>query len=402
MPRPVSVRRSVCPPTLSRRSLLGRAAAAGFAVPAFAALGLGLPAARGAGAADPLAASLDAVLAAAVEDGFPGVALSVARAGKTIYAGAAGVASIAENTPLKADDRQRIYSIAKTFTATVALQLVDEGVLSLDDTAVDWLDDPAVTRIPNANTATLRQLLLHTSGIYDFADDTDSPFWLDAFLGPDADWTKVWTPEDLLAYADGANHAPYFAPGQGYAYSNTNYILIGLIVEQATGRTYGAELQSRILEPLALADTFLAEGTAMPDGTIDAYQVVDGQLVSLSGTNLSWAWTFGGMVSTTADLARFSRAVFGGELLSPASFKEMFTFVPADKPGKFEGMGVYKIGTPNGELVGMDGTGPGANSSMMRLPEPDLTVVLIGNMAPDEGATELLRDEVVRLVLGSA
>ena len=387
---------------LSRRTLFRHAAAAGLAAPALAALATSGTSV--AVAADSVSASLDEVLQNAVAGGFPGIALSVERAGKSIYAGAAGVASIEQKTKLKASDRQRIYSIAKTFTSIVTLQLVDEGVLSLDDTVAQWLDAPTVIRIPHMDRVTIRQLLLHTSGIYDFADDTDSSFWLDAFMGPDADPSKVWTQEELLAYADGANHAPYFAPGEGYHYSNTNYILIGLIVEEATGHTFGAELQTRILDPLALGDTFLAEGAMMPDRTVDAYQAVEGTLISLNGVNanLSWAWTFGGMVSTLKDLARFSRAVHGGELLSPAAFKEMFTFVPSDKPGKFEGMGVYKIETPSGELVGMDGVGPGANSAMMRHPEADLTVVILDNMAPDEGATELLVLEVVEVVLASA
>ena len=386
--------------SLNRRSLLLQAAAAGLAA---SALGAWIaPGARVARAADPVANGLDALLRDAVAGGFPGIALYVERAGKPLYSGAAGVSNIERKTPLKATDRHRIYSITKTFTAIVTLQLVDEGVLSLDDTATKWLDDPAVARIPNADRATLRQLLNHTSGIYDFADDTDSPFWVDAFLGPDADWAKVWTPRELLAYADGANHAPYFAPGESYFYSNTNYLLIGLIVEKATGHTFGTELRTQILEPLALTDTFFAEGAAMPDGVVDAYQSLDGQLVSLGATNLSWAWTFGGMVSTTADLARFSRAVFGGELLSPASFKEMFAYFPAKHPGYYEGIGLYKIDTPNGQLDGMDGTGPGANSMMMRLEAADLTVILIDNMAPDEGATELLLDKVVRVVLGTA
>jgi D-alanyl-D-alanine carboxypeptidase len=406
MTRSNSVHDALRRTSVDRRALLRRAVAGGLAVPALAAL-----ATSGAQAAawpapiahttDPLTGALEALIAGAVEGGLPGVALQVERGGETIFSGAAGLASIEEQTPLKVNDRQRIYSIAKTFTTIVTLQLVDEGVLSLDDTVTDWLDDPAVTLIPDVDQVTLRQLLLHTSGIYDFADDNDSSFWADAF-GPEADWTKVWTPTELLAYADGANHAPYFAPGEGYFYSNTNFILVGLIVEKATGRTYGDELRARILRPLALDDTFFAEGAAMPEGTVDAYQLIEGQLFSLSGTNLSWAWTFGGMVSTPADLARFARVVFGGELLSPASFEEMFTFVPADKLGKFEGMGVYKIGTPNGELVGMDGTGPGLNSSMMRLPAADLTVLLIVNLAPDEGATELLRDEAIRLVLAAS
>jgi D-alanyl-D-alanine carboxypeptidase len=245
-------------------------------------------------------------------------------------------------------------------------------------------------------------LLVHTSGIYDFADDTDSPFWADAFLGPNADWSKVWAPQELLAYADGAKHAPYAAPGETYHYSNTNYILVGLIVEKATGQTFGTELRRRILTPLALSDTFFVEGATLPDGTVDAYQLIDGQLVSLSASNLAWAWTFGGMVSTPMDLARFARAVYGGELLAPASFEEMFAFFPAKGPGYYEGIGVYKIDTPSGQMDGMDGTGPGANSLMMRLEAADLTVILMNNMAPDQGATERLRDEVVQIVLGSA
>jgi D-alanyl-D-alanine carboxypeptidase len=392
--------------TLSRRAVLARAAVAGLTVPALATLVAPTALAdRFASplrqASEPLAESLDDVLTAVVADGIPGVVLQVDRAGETIYTGAAGVANIEQETPIKVTDRQRIYSIAKTFTSLVTLQLVDEGVFSLDDTVTKRLDDPAVLKIPNVDEVTLRQLLVHTSGIYDFADDTDSPFWSDAFLGPNADWTKVWTPEELLAYADGAKHAPYFAPGEGYHYSNTNYILIGMMIEKETGKNYGSELERRILKPLALADTFFAEGAEMPEGTIDAYQQIEDALVSLSGTNLSWAWTFGGMVSTPADLARFSRAVFDGELISAASHKEMFTFVPADKPGKFEGMGIYKIETPNGVLVGMDGTGPGANSSMMRLEADDLTVLMIDNVAPDQGTTEIRRDEVVGLVLDS-
>jgi D-alanyl-D-alanine carboxypeptidase len=178
-----------------------------------------------------------------------------------------GVASLETQTPLKETDRFRNYSIAKTFTAIVVLQLADEAVLTLDDTVAQWLDDPAVGRIPNVDTATLRQLLNHTSGIYDFADDTDSPFWEDAFLGPDVDWAKVWTLDEVLAYADGANHAPYFAPVEGYHYSNTDYILLGMIVEKATGGPFSDELTRRILDPLGLADTSWPKGRTCRKGS---------------------------------------------------------------------------------------------------------------------------------------
>src|SRR5262245_41256929 len=198
---------------MNRRTLLGKAAAAALAAPAFAAL---VPSGSGvAFARNELKSSLDAILEGAVADGFPGIALYVEQAGKQLYFGAAGVSSIEQEKPLKPNDRQRIYSIAKTFTAIVTLQLVDEGVLSLNDTVTKWLDDPAVLRIPNVDQITLYQLLVHTSGIYDFFDETGT-FLFDAFLGPNADWSKLWTPSELLAYADGANHAPYGAPGELY------------------------------------------------------------------------------------------------------------------------------------------------------------------------------------------
>ena len=344
--------------------------------------------------------TLDAVLQAALDDGLPGVTLLLEQGGRVVYSGAAGVANIEDQTPLLTTDRFRIYSITKTFTAIVTLQLVDEGILTLDDTVAQWLDAPSVARIPNIDRVTLRQLLTHTSGIYDYADDNDSPFWEDAFLGPNADWTKVWTIEELLAYADGANHAPYFEPGQGVFYSNTEYILLGLVVEAATGRSFGDELRTRILEPLALSDTFLAEGGGMPKGIVHGYQLLEGELIDLSASNLSWIWTAGGMVSTTTDLARFARAVFGGELLSPASFTEMFTFVA--EPGRPDfafGMGLYQIGSPNGVLVGNDGQSAGFSSSMMRLTEADITAVVITNMAPDEGTLDQVRDEAIAWVL---
>ena len=236
-----------------------------------------------------------------------------------------------------------------------------------------------------SSAITLRQLLTHTSGIYDYQDETDSPFYGDAFFGPGADWARVWTPPELLAYADGARHAPYFAPGQGVAYANTNYVLLGLIVEAATGRPFGDELRDRILGPLALDHTSLEEGAALAPDVVHGYQRSEGQLVNVSAVNLTWAWAAGGVVSTAADLARFARAVFGGELLSPAAHQAMFTFVPGTW-GRLEfGMGVYRVPSPNGELIGMDGGGAGGTSTMIRLPAADVTVVALANAAGDGG-----------------
>jgi D-alanyl-D-alanine carboxypeptidase len=283
------------------------------------------------------------------------------------------------------------------------LQLVDERIVTFDDTVAKWLNDPTVARIPNVDRITLRQLLNHSSGIYDYADDVDSPFWADAFLGPNADWTKVWTVDELLAYANGASHAPYFEPGNGVHNSNTDYILLGLVVEQATAHRFKHELQTRVLKPLALNDTFLAEGGEMPIGIVNGYQEIEGQLVDVSESNMSWIWTAGGMDSTTADLARFGREVFSGKLIPESSFKEMFTFVPEpDSPGNAQGMGIYRTQASNGELIGMDGSGPRFSSSMMRHPATDVTVITLANKSPDAGATDQIRDEAIHAVLQPA
>jgi D-alanyl-D-alanine carboxypeptidase len=175
-----------------------------------------------------------------------------------------------------------------------------------------------------------------------------------------------------------------------------------LIIEKETGQKFSYELKKRILTPLALNDTFFVEGRELPEGTVNVYQSIDGQLMSLSQSNIAWAWTFGGMVSTPADLARFSHAVYGGELLKPSSFKEMFAFFPAKHEGYYEGIGVYKTDSPSGQLTVSDGTGPGANSTLTRFEPADLTVIMIDNVAPDGGATEILRDEVVKIVLASS
>jgi D-alanyl-D-alanine carboxypeptidase len=349
--------------------------------------------------ATPSYASLDDLLAAGVANGVPGIALAVDQGGEAIFSGAAGVSSLEEHTPLQPTDRFRIYSITKTFTATVVLQLVDEGSLTFDDTVGQWLDEPAVTAIPNVDTVTVRHLLNHTSGIYDYADDNDSPFWEDAFLGPNADWTKVWTLPELLAYADGANHDPYFAPGTGHHYSNTNYLLLGMIVEQVTGHTYSEELTSRVLTPLDLKDTFLAEGADMPEGVVDGYHMLDGEMVNISASNLSWVWAAGAIVSTTADLQRFAAATFAGELLSPESHKEMFAFIPSDNPATEQGMGLYRTSTPNGTLVGMDGGSAGFTAYMMHSPEEDVTVVVLGNLAPDDGTLYRLYNDALAWTL---
>ncbi len=272
------------------------------------------------------------------------------------------------------------------------MQLVDEGVLSLDDTVTKWLSAPEVLDIPNTDTITLRQLLNHTSGIYDYFDD-ESPFINDAFLGENADWTRIWTPLELLTYAGAENHAPYNEPGSASHYSNTNYVLIGLIVEAATGNRFADELQKRILTPLKLTETSLPQDVPIITGTVDGYQSLDGDLVNLTASNASWAWTAGGMVSTLDDLATFSDAVFTGSLLSPESFEEMFSFI-SEKPGFQLGVGIYRFDSPAGAVLAMDGESAGFSSYMVWLPDLGVSLVMLGNLGGSP-LFDQLRDQVI-------
>jgi D-alanyl-D-alanine carboxypeptidase len=343
----------------------------------------------------------DDVLQAGISQGLTGVALAVDQDGKVLFDGVAGFANGEAQIPLAPTDRFRIYSITKTFTAVLILQLVDEGVLSLDDTVTDWLDDPEVVRIPNVDRITIRRLLTHTSGVYDYFAE-DSPFWQDAYLGEDADWSRVWSPEELLAYADGANHAPDFAPGEGVRYSNTGYILLGLIVEEATAQPFADRLRQQILDPLGLTDTFFAATEPVPGETVQGYHLFGGDLVNVSATHLSAQWAEGGMVSTTRDLMRFGDALFGGELLAPASLEEMLTFIPSEMSGVAWGMGVAQMHTAAGDLVGMKGDGPGFAARLFRLPERDLSLVLLTNTNRDDETVDVLFEQVVQTALENA
>ena len=204
--------------------------------------------------------------------------------------------------PPAAGQRFRIGSVTKTFTATLVLQLVDQKRIGLDDPVGRYL--PGV--IPAGGTITIRELLQHRSGL---ANYTDYPSWMDQ-----AEPSPSIRPIDALRFA--ASQPLLFAPGSQWAYSNTNYIALGLVIEKVTGRPFGQELQQRILKPLALSRTELATTRQLPD-------------LQDPGTNPNLPWAAGGIVSDTQDLARFFSALLSGHLVSRASLAKMMQTVPA-------------------------------------------------------------------------
>jgi D-alanyl-D-alanine carboxypeptidase len=282
-------------------------------------------------------------------------ALAEVRDEHGVWRGSSGVAELGRSRPMPANGRFRAGSITKTFVATVVLQLAAEGRLRLDDSVERWL--PGL--VPAGERITVRQLLNHTSGLYDY---TDALPLADPAGLLDIRW-RTWQPEQLVQLASA--QPPLFEPGARWSYSSTNYILLGLIAERVTGRPYGAEVEQRIIRPLRLS------GTSVP-GTFPRIRgphahgylptIVDGQLrpVDITEFNPSAAWAGGEIISTAADLNRFFAALAGGQLLGEAELREMTT--PA-APAEDYGFGLVRQVLSCGVTVyGHDGDFPGYSS----------------------------------------
>jgi D-alanyl-D-alanine carboxypeptidase len=292
---------------------------------------------------------LQQALDAVVSTGASGT-LAEVRDEQGRWRGSGGVAQLGTQRPVPVDGRFRAGSITKTFVATVALQLVAERRLRLDDSVERWL--PGL--VPGGAGMTVRQLLSHTSGIYNYTDAM--PLSGEEFLRDIR--FRTFTPYQLVRIATA--HPPNFPPGQGWQYSNTGYILIGLIIEKATGHSYGQEVKRRILHPLGLRHTYLPGRWPFVPGPHSHGYLPVGEgdnlrLVDVTALNPSWAWAAGEIISTTADLNRFYAALLGGRLLRPAQLAAMRTTVPVEE-GFGYGLGLYSIDLPCGVTVwGHDG-----------------------------------------------
>lgn len=293
---------------------------------------------------------LDAIQAA----GITGV-LGEVRAGRHRITGHSGVANATTNAPVPEDGYFRVGSVTKTYVAVVVLQLVGEGRLSLEDTVDSWLPGVVSGNGHDGRAITIRQLLQHTSGIYNYTNT------LADVLGSAEAYRKHMfvsaTPEELVARA--MAHPPAFRPGTSWAYSNTNYILAGMVVKAATGRSWHDEVRTRILAPLGLRHTFYpGSWPFLPRPHARGYHqfTEDGPLVDTTDGNYTWAGAAGGLVTTAAEYNRFWRAVQAGELLRPAQQAEMHRTVLAatwqrSRPGARYGLGIASIPLSCGGLL---------------------------------------------------
>ncbi|ADI09397.1 beta-lactamase [Streptomyces bingchenggensis BCW-1] len=274
----------------------------------------------------------------------PGAAALALDGGGTRFA-SAGLANVRTGRRIHESDRFRAGSITKTFVATVVLQLAEKRRLGLNDTVEEHLPGLVRGQGNDGRKITLRQLLTHTSGLFDFAGDQRVARRL---AGPPG--ASPLTPRQLVRIAVG--HRPQFAPGARWHYSNTNYVLLGLVVERVTGRPYAAETERRVLTPLALRGTsFPGTRTTLPTPHGRAYAAQNGarhrrtprdRTIPRDVTDLdpSPASAAGEAISTLDDLARFYAALLRGEVLGPAALRRMRDTTASD--GRY-GMGLFPV-----------------------------------------------------------
>ncbi|RFU88051.1 class A beta-lactamase-related serine hydrolase [Streptomyces triticagri] len=313
-----------------------------------AALAVGLLAAPAAAAESPATdhhhRATRSAMDATVRDGTPGV-IGRATDRHGTWSGTSGVGDLETGDPRGTDERYRTGSVTKTFVATVLLQLEAEGSVDLDDTVERRLPGLVRGHGHDGGRVTIRQLLNHTSGIYDYLADDD---FARATARPDGFFKNryvTWSPEQLVAIA--MRHRPDFTPGTDWRYSNTNYLLAGLIIERATGRPYGDEVRRRIIEPLGLhATTLPGTDPLVPRPSSRAYSKLaedaTGPTYDVTEFNPSSAWADGELISTAADLNRFYSALLRGRLLPERQLAAMKTTVPVgeERPGASYGLGL--------------------------------------------------------------
>jgi D-alanyl-D-alanine carboxypeptidase len=274
---------------------------------------------------------------------FVGARIAVQDPDGTITEVAAGTQTVDRaSPPVDLDEPWNIGSATKTFVAVVALQLAEEGRLNLDAGI-----DPYLPDLRGARRITPRQLLQHTSGLNEYINDR-------AVL---SDSQREWAPAELIAVAEAAGRVG--EPGGPHRYSNTNYIVLGEIIEQVTGNSWADEVRTRIAEPLGMTSTSEVGPGARPVG----YKLIDGAFVDwTSGTHPSIGGAAGALLSTGRDLLRFANALADGSLLSPESQAAMQAFVPAEDYSQFGidhryGLGIEQYAADSITVIGHMGTG---------------------------------------------
>ena len=311
-----------------------------------------------------------------------GVSASVIFPDGRVWNGVSGISHDA--VPIETNMVFAIGSVTKNFVAALTLSLVEEGLLSLDDPLSKWLPD-----YPHIDEKiTIRQLLNHTSGIFMFWDN--QKIWDDLKM----DRNKYWTPEEVLETID----EPYFDAGEGWRYSNTNYLLLAMIINQATGSNLSTELNDRFYRPLGLSGFYLSQEEALPADLAHVYSdnfepgepIRDVTFLPRT-SHESITYGSSGIFTTAENLALWSHALFNGRVLEQQSMDEMLTFI---KFRPVSNMRAYGLGVEEftrdmsygQRAIGHGGGNIGTTTYMVYLPEQHVSVVVMINAFPNDGA----------------
>ncbi len=341
-----------------------------------------------------MAARLDRALAAAQKSlVLPGVQATVIFADGSTWTGVRGKADVKAGIKVAPTTPFAVASVTKTFTAALILRYVDEGRIRLDDRLSRWLPD-----WPNAKKITIRMLLNHTSGIPDYFKNPT----FDAVLNRDK--KRVWTMEEVLGRY--VRPGVVFPPGKGWSYSNSNYALLGLVAAKAGGAPWEVLVRRELLEPLGLDATFVQAAEAPPSPPARAYQMIAGDrgLTPAARTDgsdivpftsvITAAGSAGAIASTSQDLARWARALYGGDVLSAGTRRQMLTFVKAYSYGVVTsyGLGVSRVRFQDRVSYGHTGALTGTRAAIRYFPAEKVAVAVVFNRETYVG------DDVVRIL----
>ena len=319
---------------------------------------------------------LQTVLDTAVEDmEVPGIVMYISGP-KGTWIGASGYSDLESKTLMKPNDRLALASVSKTFVGVTVLKLVEQGQLNLDKSIDNYLPKDISQNIRYSDEITVRQLLNHTSGIIDYLDDNFGE------LTEGRSRSRPWTAKEVIKLIYGESQAK---PGKKHDYSNSNYILLELIVEEKTGKSLAEVIREQILNPIGLKNTFTElrerKSTSIVTGYSDTNE--DGILHSHKELNEGNGLGDGGLISNAIDTAKFIDALVAKKtLLSPKMLNEMLTFIPTVEGDEY-GLGIARFQTHAGEAIGHDGTSYGFVSLMLHYPDENITAIVLVNKDGD-------------------
>ncbi|MFC1725001.1 serine hydrolase domain-containing protein [candidate division KSB1 bacterium] len=320
---------------------------------------------------------LDSIRTAA---GFPGATFAIVLNDGKKFEFATGLSDLEKEIKMKPQDIMFTGSTGKTFASAVALQLVDEGKLDLDTKISKYFENEEwFKRVPNHDEMTVRMIMSHTGGLerYEFKEK----FIDDLIANPD----KVWKPAELISYI--LDDQPLHEPGKGWAYSDTDYIFLGMIIEQICENTFYKEAGKRILKPLKLKNTSPSDKRKL-EGLITGYTGDKTPPFKLPGKvpvdgvypiNPQFEWTGGGYITNSGDLASWAKVLYEGKVFSRETLTEMlkpYDFRTGQPSETGYGLGVFVFNSPFGKMYGHGGIFPGYQTEMIYLPDLKCSIAM--------------------------